>query len=153
MRKFSTVEEIFKEFFETRKKKYIERKAFQEGMLRAQSERLSNQVVFCWILPLDKFLYWRSVLNLIKKYNLQARFILAKIKGEIYIENKRKVAIVEQLVKKGFDPDPVKKWKEYVRKKELEMTGEVAIDEEDEEEEGTEEVFFNFLFDSGNRED
>ncbi|VDN45014.1 unnamed protein product [Gongylonema pulchrum] len=44
LRKFNTVEEICKEFFETRKKKYIERKAFQEGMLRAQSERLSNQV-------------------------------------------------------------------------------------------------------------
>lgn len=44
LRKFATVEEICKEFFETRKKKYIERKAFQEGMLRAQSERLTNQV-------------------------------------------------------------------------------------------------------------
>lgn len=71
---------------------------------------------------------------------LQARFILAKIKGEILIENKRKVAIVEQLVKKGFDPDPVKKWKELQRRKELEMTGEVEVDEEeleqDEEEVG-----------------
>uniref|UniRef100_A0A183F1M9 DUF3368 domain-containing protein n=1 Tax=Gongylonema pulchrum TaxID=637853 RepID=A0A183F1M9_9BILA len=37
---------------------------------------------------------------------------LAKIKGEILIENKRKAAIVEQLVKKGFDRDPVKQWKE-----------------------------------------
>ncbi|KAM3718770.1 DNA topoisomerase 2 top-2 [Dirofilaria immitis] len=109
LRRFSTVEEICKEFFEIRKKKYIERKAFQEGMLRAQSERLSNQ----------------------------ARFILAKIKGEILIENKRKAAIVEQLVKKGFDPDPVKRWKEWQRKRELEMTGEVQVD--DEEIEGEEE--------------
>uniref|UniRef100_A0A8R1U3B2 DNA topoisomerase 2 n=1 Tax=Onchocerca volvulus TaxID=6282 RepID=A0A8R1U3B2_ONCVO len=109
LRRFPNVEEICKEFFETRKKKYIERKAFQEGMLRAQSERLSNQ----------------------------ARFILAKIKGEILIENKRKAAIVEQLVKKGFDPDPVKRWKELQRKRELEMSGEVQID--DEEMEGEEE--------------
>ncbi|VBB31474.1 unnamed protein product [Acanthocheilonema viteae] len=109
LRRFSNVEEICKEFFEIRKKKYIERKAFQEGMLRAQSERLSNQ----------------------------ARFILGKIKGEILIENKRKAAIVEQLVKKGFDPDPVKRWKELQRKRELEMTGEVEID--DEEVEGEEE--------------
>ncbi|MCP9262278.1 DNA topoisomerase 2-alpha [Dirofilaria immitis] len=101
LRRFSTVEEICKEFFEIRKKKYIERKAFQEGMLRAQSERLSNQ----------------------------ARFILAKIKGEILIENKRKAAIVEQLVKK--------RWKEWQRKRELEMTGEVQVD--DEEIEGEEE--------------
>ncbi|VIO94552.1 Probable DNA topoisomerase II, putative [Brugia malayi] len=109
LRRFSNVEEICKEFFEIRKKKYIERKAFQEGMLRAQSERLSNQ----------------------------ARFILEKIKGEILIENKRKAVIVEQLVKKGFDPDPVKKWKELQRKRELEMTGEFQVD--DEEMEGEEE--------------
>lgn len=70
----------------------------------------------------------------------QARFILAKIKGEILIENKRKAAIVEQLVKKGFDPDPVKRWKELQRKRELEMTGEVQVD--DEEIEGEEEVCF-----------
>ncbi|KHN73174.1 putative DNA topoisomerase 2, partial [Toxocara canis] len=111
LRKFRNVEEICREFYETRKTKYIERKAFQEGMLRAQSQRLSNQ----------------------------ARFILAKIKGEIIIENKRKVAIVEQLVKKGFDPDPVKKWKELQRKKELEMTGETEIDDEEREEEDEEQ--------------
>uniref|UniRef100_A0A0N5ANS0 DNA topoisomerase 2 n=1 Tax=Syphacia muris TaxID=451379 RepID=A0A0N5ANS0_9BILA len=103
LRKFATVEEIFKEFFETRKKKYIERKAFQEGLLKAQSDKLSNQ----------------------------ARFILAKIKGEIQIENRRKVTIVEQLVKMGFDPDPVKVWREYIKKKEAELTGEVDIDGEE----------------------
>ncbi|EJD75192.1 DNA topoisomerase 2 [Loa loa] len=111
LRRFPNVEEICKEFFEIRKKKYIERKAFQEGMLRAQSERLSNQ----------------------------ARFILEKIKGEILIENKRKVAIVEQLVKKGFDPDPVKRWKELQRKRELEMTGEIQVDDEEMEGEIEEE--------------
>uniref|UniRef100_A0A0M3IS16 TOP4c domain-containing protein n=1 Tax=Ascaris lumbricoides TaxID=6252 RepID=A0A0M3IS16_ASCLU len=47
LRRFNTVEEICTDFFETRKKKYIERKAFQMGMLRAQSQRLSNQVIFC----------------------------------------------------------------------------------------------------------
>lgn len=63
----------------------------------------------------------------------QARFILAKIKGEIQIENKRKVAIVEQLVKLKFDPDPVKKWKEIQKRKELEASGEVADEEESDE--------------------
>uniref|UniRef100_A0A0N5ASB9 DNA topoisomerase 2 n=1 Tax=Syphacia muris TaxID=451379 RepID=A0A0N5ASB9_9BILA len=110
LRKFNTVMEICQEFFETRKRKYIERKAFQEGMLKAQSERLSNQ----------------------------ARFILGKIKGEILIENKRKAAIVEQLVKKGFDPDPVKKWREYVKKKEMENNGEVGVDDDDESQDNEE---------------
>ncbi|KAL3990740.1 DNA gyrase/topoisomerase IV subunit A family protein [Acanthocheilonema viteae] len=111
LRRFENVIDICKEFFEIRKKKYIERKRFQEGLLRAQSERLSNQ----------------------------ARFILAKIKGEILIENKRKAAIVEQLIKMSFKPDPVKKWKEEIKKQELMMLGEVAQDEDDEEQEENEE--------------
>ncbi|KAK6039752.1 DNA gyrase/topoisomerase IV, A subunit [Cooperia oncophora] len=115
LRKFNTVEEICAEFFETRKQKYIARKAFMEGMLRAQSNRLSNQ----------------------------ARFILAKIKGEIVMENKKKANIVEQLIKKGFDPDPVKKWKELQKKKELEESGEYDMEEEEEateESEGDKDV-------------
>ncbi|KAJ1370195.1 DNA topoisomerase 2 [Parelaphostrongylus tenuis] len=105
LRKFNTVEEICIEFFGTRKQKYIERKAFMEGMLRAQSNRLSSQ----------------------------ARFILAKINGEILMENKRKAVIVDQLIKKGFEPDPVKKWKELQKKKELEQSGEYDAAEEEEE--------------------
>ncbi|CAJ0604912.1 unnamed protein product [Cylicocyclus nassatus] len=105
LRKFNSPEEICAEFFETRKQKYIERKAFMEGMLKSQSNRLTNQ----------------------------ARFILAKIKGEIVMENKKKAAIVEQLVKKGFDPDPVKRWKELQKKKELEQSGEYDATEEEEQ--------------------
>ncbi|VDK84844.1 unnamed protein product [Cylicostephanus goldi] len=105
LRKFNSPEEICAEFFETRKQKYIERKAFMEGMLKSQSNRLTNQ----------------------------ARFILAKIKGEIVMENKKKAAIVEQLVKKGFDPDPVKRWKELQKKKELEQSGEYDAAEEEEQ--------------------
>lgn len=71
--------------------------------------------------------------------HFQARFILAKIKGEILIENKRKLVIVEQLVKMGFDPDPVKKWKEAQKRKELEATGEVIPDEDEEIESENEE--------------
>lgn len=79
LRRFNSPEEICQEFFDARKKLYIERKRWLEGMLRAQSERLSEQ----------------------------ARFILMKIENKIYIENKRKSAIIEQLVKNKFLPDPV----------------------------------------------
>lgn len=79
LRRFNTPEDICKEFYDARKKLYIERKRWLEGMLRAQSERLSEQ----------------------------ARFILMKIENKIYIENKRKSAIIEQLVKNKFLPDPV----------------------------------------------
>lgn len=55
-----------------------------------------------------------------------------KIKGEIIIENKKKSAIVEQLVRHKFEPDPVMKWKELVKKRELERCGEVAPEEDEE---------------------
>lgn len=77
---------------------------FQEGMLSAQSERLSEQ----------------------------ARFIMMKIGNQIQIENKRKAAIIDQLIEKKFKPDPVKIWKEEQKKKELEK-GEAANDEEEDE--------------------
>jgi DNA topoisomerase II len=75
-------------------------------MLGAQSERLSEQ----------------------------ARFILMKINNEIHIENKRKAAIIEQLVKHKFKPDPVRRWKEEQRKRELQARGDAILEEEEEEE-------------------
>jgi DNA topoisomerase-2 len=74
-------------------------------MLQAQSDRLSEQ----------------------------ARFIMMKIGGKLQIENKRKVAIIDQLIQNNFKPDPVKIWKELERKKELETRGDAANDEEEEE--------------------
>ncbi|CEF65604.1 DNA topoisomerase 2-beta [Strongyloides ratti] len=112
LRKFESPEQICQEFFEVRKKKYIERKEFLVGMLEAQSKRLSNQ----------------------------ARFIVCKIKGEIVMENRKKKNIVDQLIKEKFDPDPVKAWKDYCKKRELEMCGEVEIEEEEANEEDSEEA-------------
>jgi DNA topoisomerase-2 len=110
LRRYNTPEEICKEFFETRKSLYVTRKAFLDGMLNAQSDQLSEK----------------------------ARFIMMKINNQIQIENKRKTAIVEQLIEKGFKPDPVKVWHEEQKKKELEKSGDVAIDEEEEESENVE---------------
>ncbi|KAI1728634.1 DNA gyrase/topoisomerase IV, subunit A domain-containing protein [Ditylenchus destructor] len=93
LRKFNSPEEICQEFFETRKKIYIERKRWLVGMMRAESDRLSEQ----------------------------ARFILLKIGNKIQIENKRKLAIIEQLVNHKFAPDPVKKWKDLQKQRELEL--------------------------------
>lgn len=50
------------------------------------------------------------------------------------MENKKKASIVEQLIKKDFEPDPVKKWKEEQKKKELEESGEVEMNEDEDEE-------------------
>uniref|UniRef100_A0A0N5BX40 Uncharacterized protein n=1 Tax=Strongyloides papillosus TaxID=174720 RepID=A0A0N5BX40_STREA len=98
-------DQICEESYLDRKKKYIERKEFLVGMLEAQSKSLSNQ----------------------------ARFIVAVNKGKIIWQNRLK-SIVDQLIKEKFDPDPVKAWKDYIKKKELEMCGEVEIEEEEESE-------------------
>ena len=56
------------------------------------------------------------------------------------MENRRKANIVEQLIKMKFDPDPVKRWKEEQRKKELKESGEIDLEEEAEAEQEDEEV-------------
>ena len=46
LRKFTNPEDICREFYEVRKKVYIDRKRYVEGMLQAQSDRLSHQVSY-----------------------------------------------------------------------------------------------------------
>lgn len=83
LRKYETVDDILKEFYPLRLEYYVKRKAYLEGMLKAELLKLSNQ----------------------------ARFILEKISGDLVIENKKKVAIVAELTSRKYDPDPVSKWK------------------------------------------
>uniref|UniRef100_A0A0N5CBC8 TOP4c domain-containing protein n=1 Tax=Strongyloides papillosus TaxID=174720 RepID=A0A0N5CBC8_STREA len=98
-------DQIYEQSFVVRKKRYIERKEFLVGMLEAQSKRLINQ----------------------------ARFIVAVNKGKIIWQNRLK-SIVDQLINEKFDPDPVKAWKDHIKKKELEMCGEVEMEKEEESE-------------------
>jgi hypothetical protein len=39
------------------------------------------------------------------------RFIVEKCDGVLVIENKKKKVMIDELKKKGYDPDPVKAWK------------------------------------------
>ncbi|GAB6028206.1 DNA topoisomerase 2-alpha [Chamberlinius hualienensis] len=86
LRRFDDVIEILREFYTVRLEYYSKRKIFKEGLLKAELAKLSNQ----------------------------ARFILEKISGEIVVENKRKGAILTDLIARKYDPDPVKRWKETV---------------------------------------
>ncbi|XP_064095039.1 DNA topoisomerase 2-alpha-like isoform X2 [Macrobrachium nipponense] len=83
LRRYDTVEDIMREFFELRLKFYRMRKAYLVGMLEAEANRLSNQ----------------------------ARFILEKCDGRLVVENKKKASMIEELQRKGYDSDPVKAWK------------------------------------------
>ena len=57
LRKYETVEDILKEFFELRKKYYYKRKAYLVGMLEAEASKLSNQVTLHHLLQIWKLLY------------------------------------------------------------------------------------------------
>uniref|UniRef100_A0A8C2W3B6 DNA topoisomerase 2 n=1 Tax=Chinchilla lanigera TaxID=34839 RepID=A0A8C2W3B6_CHILA len=88
LKKYDTVLDILRDFFELRLKYYGLRKEWLLGMLGAESSKLNNQ----------------------------ARFILEKIDGKIIIENKPKKELIKVLIQRGYDSDPVKAWKEAQQK-------------------------------------
>jgi len=83
LKKYENVMDILREFYDLRLQYYQKRKNYLEGMLEAEALKLSNQ----------------------------ARFILEKCDGSLVVENKKKKVMVEELQRRGFDSDPVKKWK------------------------------------------
>ncbi|OXB77750.1 UNVERIFIED_CONTAM: hypothetical protein H355_013138 [Colinus virginianus] len=88
LKKYETVQDILKEFFDLRLHYYSLRKEWLVGMLGAESTKLNNQ----------------------------ARFILEKIQGKITIENRSKRDLIQMLVQRGYESDPVKAWKEAQEK-------------------------------------
>ncbi|KRZ11148.1 DNA topoisomerase 2-beta [Trichinella zimbabwensis] len=113
LRKFESAKEILISFYNVRLDMYIKRKAYLEGHLEAQANRLKAQ----------------------------ARFIMEKIEGVIKIENMKKKHIVEQLVERGYPADPVKKWKEAENMRKLKAMEEFVdeTEEANEDEEANEE--------------
>uniref|UniRef100_A0A6Q2XLA8 DNA topoisomerase 2 n=1 Tax=Esox lucius TaxID=8010 RepID=A0A6Q2XLA8_ESOLU len=80
LKKYETVQDVLKDFYELRMKYYVLRKDWLAGMLGAESAKLTNQ----------------------------ARFILEKIQGTLVIENKPKKQLITMLTEMGYDSDPVK---------------------------------------------
>lgn len=75
--------DILKEYYMLRLKYYQKRKDYLQGILDAEASKLS----------------------------FQAKFILEKCQGELVVENKKRKVIVDELIKRGYPPDPVKEWK------------------------------------------
>lgn len=122
LKKYDTVLDILRDFFELRLKYYGLRKEWLLGMLGAESAKLNNQ----------------------------ARFILEKIDGKIIIENKPKKELIKVLIQRGYDSDPVKAWKEAQQKVPDEEENEESDNEK--ETEKTDSVTdsgptFNYLLD------
>ncbi|XP_051968374.1 DNA topoisomerase 2-alpha [Xyrauchen texanus] len=103
LKKYESVQDVLKDFFELRMKYYVLRKDWMLGMLGAESAKLSNQ----------------------------ARFILEKIQGTVVIENKPKKELIRMLQQMGYDSDPVKAWKQAQEKEAEEDGGDDEEEKED----------------------
>lgn len=103
LRRFPTPNDILHEFYELRLEYYVRRKDYLVGQLTAQADRLSDQ----------------------------ARFILEKCEKKLVIENKQRKVMIDELVKRGYRPDPVKEWQRRIKLEDAEGND----DEEEEEEE------------------
>lgn len=112
IKRYERVEDILQEFYATRLDYYQRRKDYLEGMLGAESLRLDNI----------------------------ARFIMEKIEGKVIVENKAKKELIQALVRRGYDSDPVKAWKEAQHKGKDDL-----LDAEEEEEETGSGPDFNYL--------
>jgi len=104
LRKYNSPLEIMQEFYDLRLKYYAKRKDYLEGMLEAEALKLTNQ----------------------------ARFILEKCDGTLTVENKRKKAMIDELQRKNYDSDPVRKWKRAQLRAQGEADDDEASSEEDE---------------------
>ncbi|XP_068162195.1 DNA topoisomerase 2-alpha isoform X2 [Antennarius striatus] len=117
LKKYESVQDILKDFFELRMKYYVLRKDWLVGMLGAESSKLNNQ----------------------------ARFILEKIQGTLVIENKPKKELIRMLQQMGYDSDPVKAWKLAQEKNQVSMEEEEEEEEEEEAEKDTSGPDYNYL--------
>lgn len=104
LQKYDSVLQILKGFYKVRLEMYHKRKDYLEGILEAEASKLSNQ----------------------------ARFILEKCDGTIVIENKKKKAMIAELISREYESDPVIAWK--LSQSRDEVLEAVAEDAEDGEE-------------------
>lgn len=104
LRRFPDAIDFLKEYFVLRLEYYVRRKDYLVGQLTAQADKLSDQ----------------------------ARFILEKCEKTLVIENKQRKAMIDELVKRGYRPDPIKEWQRRIKMEDAD-----ANDDEEEEEEET----------------
>ncbi|XP_075149508.1 DNA topoisomerase 2 [Haematobia irritans] len=103
LRRFPTSMDVLKSFYPLRLEYYQKRKDYLVGMLTAQADRLTDQ----------------------------ARFILEKCERTLVVENKKRKSMIDELIKRGYRPDPVKEWQRRINMQEEE--------EPEDEDDGAEE--------------
>lgn len=103
LRRFDNANDILREFFEVRLQNYVKRKEYLEGMLQANSDKLSDQ----------------------------ARFIIEKCNKTLVVENKQRKTMIDELIKRGYRADPVKEWQRRVKLESGEEENEEADEDEE----------------------
>lgn len=104
LRRFPTSLDILRSYFPLRLEYYNKRKEYLVGQLTAQADRLTDQ----------------------------ARFILEKCERTLVVENKKRKVMIDELIKRGYRPDPVKEWQQRINQQDEDE----ADDDDEEEEEG-----------------
>lgn len=92
LRRYPTSIDILKSYFPLRLEYYDKRKEYLVGQLNAQADRLTDQ----------------------------ARFIMEKCDRTLVVENKKRKAMIDELIKRGYRPDPVKEWQRRINMEEPE---------------------------------
>merc|ERR1712241_568798 len=117
LKKYETVEEILREFYDLRLKMYEKRKAYTVGMMAGEAGKLSNQ----------------------------ARFILEKCDGSLKVENKKKQLMIDELSRRGYDSDPVKAWKKSQAQTDEENLDGTVMEASDDEDDADSDKDFDYL--------
>uniref|UniRef100_A0A182IK02 DNA topoisomerase 2 n=1 Tax=Anopheles atroparvus TaxID=41427 RepID=A0A182IK02_ANOAO len=107
LKTYNHANDIFLEFYKIRLEYYGKRRTYLLGMLQAEADSLSDK----------------------------ARFIMEKCNGTLTVENKKRKALIEEMIKRGYRPDPIKEWKRRVKLDDREEGDDEEAAEEGEEEE------------------
>ncbi|XP_047738579.1 DNA topoisomerase 2-alpha isoform X2 [Hyalella azteca] len=116
LKRYNSVMDVLQEFYELRLKFYEKRKLYMVGMLKAEANKLSNQ----------------------------ARFIKEKCEGKLVVENKKRKDMINELITKGYESDPVKAWKKS-QSREAAVEDEAAEESDAEEEQTDDAADFDYL--------
>ncbi|XP_061518978.1 DNA topoisomerase 2 [Anopheles gambiae] len=107
LKRYAHANEIFMEFYTVRLDFYGKRRAYLLGMLQAEADSLSDK----------------------------ARFIMEKCNGTLVVENKKRKALIDELIKRGYRADPIQEWKRRVQTNDEEEEDQQGEGEEEEEQE------------------
>lgn len=114
LKRYDSVQDILKEFFELRLHYYKLRKDWLLGSLGAEASKLSNQARFVLEKIEGKISIGRKYLKYLEHYSPHWKVLSLCFSSNpffsVQIENKSKRELIRMLVQKGYESDPVAAW-------------------------------------------